>query len=250
LVAPDAVFNDNLQQVLFSGGRYFLKLESGDLRLYSDFGNGQKQYWSLKRTTIPTTDLSLVAYASIVTGVGGIGLFKSNGALVWTSGKIGIITSNPHDTYFGVDPDGNLRTYALVKGEYWGQDFVAIPSVCDLPNSCGEYGVCSNNACGCLPNWVPVNSNDKTQGCKTLAPFTKCGSGRQQFLSFTGYDYVYNQYAAGVNVPIGTCESKCYADCKCLAYFYNANTGACYLSNEVRTLKKVPDAKKTVHIKI
>lgn len=85
--------------------------------------------------------------AGIVTGVGGIGLYKSNGALVWTSGKIGITTSNPHDTYFGVDPDGNLKTYVLVKGNFWSQDFVAIPSLCDLPNACGEYGVCSNNQC-------------------------------------------------------------------------------------------------------
>lgn len=98
---------------------------------------------------------------------------------------------------------------------------------------------------------MPINSKDETQGCKTLAPFTKCGSGKQQFLSFTGYDYVYNQYATGsLKVSVRTCESKCYADCKCLAYFYNGNTGVCYLSNEVRTLKKVVDAKKSVHIKI
>lgn len=174
-MAPGAVFIDNRPQILFSGGRYFLKLQSGDLRLYSDFGNGQKQYWSLKKTTIPTKDLSQVAYASkylckiswsymilwmcriltsvtawnagIVTGGGGIGLFKSNGALLWNSGKLRLISSNPHDTYFGVDPDGNLRTYALLKGHSWGQDFVAVLSVCNLPNSCGQYGVCSNSKC-------------------------------------------------------------------------------------------------------
>lgn len=84
----------------------------------------------------------------MVLGKGGIGLYKSDGTLVWTSGPISFLPySNPHDTYFGVDPDGNLRTYALYKGHDWRADFVAIPNLCDLPNSCGEFGVCSNSAC-------------------------------------------------------------------------------------------------------
>jgi hypothetical protein len=85
--------------------------------------------------------------AAIVIGIGGIGLYKSNGALVWTSGPLPPFESNPHDTYFSVDPDGNLRTYFLVKGEFWSPDFVAIPNLCDLPNACGAYGVCSNSKC-------------------------------------------------------------------------------------------------------
>ncbi|KAG0612767.1 hypothetical protein M758_6G050400 [Ceratodon purpureus] len=249
LVAPDAAFNDNILQVLFSGDRYFLKLQSGDLRLYSNFGKGLKQYWTLKNTLAKNVDLSQVAYASIVTDKGGIGLFKSNGAVVWTSGPINSVESNAHDTYFSVDPDGNLRTYFLVKGQFWDFDFVAIPNLCDLPNSCGEYGVCSNGKCSCLPQWVPNKPKDLTQGCKTLAPFTKCGSGKQQFLSFTGYDYVFNQYATGLKITKAACESKCFADCNCVAYFYNTSPGLCYLTNEVRTLK-VSNNNLSAHIKI
>ncbi len=66
LVAADAFNNDTgpPYQVLFSGNRYFLKLQSGDLRLFSDFGNGLKEYWSLKKTFAKNVDLSQVAYAS------------------------------------------------------------------------------------------------------------------------------------------------------------------------------------------
>ena len=70
LVAANAFFND-LQgttgppfQVLFSGDVYFLKLQMGDLRLFSNFGKGLKQYWSLKNTLAKNVDLSQVAYAS------------------------------------------------------------------------------------------------------------------------------------------------------------------------------------------
>jgi hypothetical protein len=92
---------------------------------------------------------SFVVLAGIVPRVGGIGLYKANGNLVWTSGPISFLAeSNPHDTYFSVDPDGNLRTYALLKGQFWQKDFAAIRNKCDLPNSCGEFGVCSNGNCG------------------------------------------------------------------------------------------------------
>lgn len=100
---------------------------------------------------------------------------------------------------------------------------------------------------------MPVDPNDKSQGCKTLAPFVKCGSGRVQFLSFTGYDYVYNRYATGLKLSKAECDTKCYGawnDCGCLAYSYDENTGLCYLITEVHTFKKVADAKKTLHIKV
>lgn len=63
MAAKDA-FTDDVLQVLFSGYRYYLKLQNGDLRLFSDFGKGLKQYWSLKKTLAKNVDLSQVAYAS------------------------------------------------------------------------------------------------------------------------------------------------------------------------------------------
>ena len=85
--------------------------------------------------------------AGIKTDVGGLTLFKADGSVVYTTGPLPLIgrESNPHDTYFSVDADGNLRTYYLVKGMFWATDFEALATDCDLPNYCGSYGVCSNN---------------------------------------------------------------------------------------------------------
>jgi hypothetical protein len=101
-----------------------------------------------------------------------------------------------------------------------------------------------------LSQWEARNSKDLTQGCKRSAPFAKCRSGKQQFVSFTGYDSVYNQYAAALKISQSACKRLCYKDYNCAAYFYNAHTYACYLSNEVRTLRKVSDTKLSVHLKI
>ena len=57
-------FIDGFSEVLFSGRTYFLQLHSGDLRLYSDFGKGPKQYWSVQQTLAKNVDLRQVAYAS------------------------------------------------------------------------------------------------------------------------------------------------------------------------------------------
>ena len=78
---------------------------------------------------------------------GGIGLVTSNGTLVWTSGALPPFRTDPITVYLSVDPDGNLRTYFLLEGRAWNPYFVAIPNLCDLPNSCGAYGVCSNSKC-------------------------------------------------------------------------------------------------------
>lgn len=64
LVAPNVFFAEDNPQILFSGKRYFLKLQGGDLALFSNFGKGLKQYWSLKKTLTKNVDLSQVAYAS------------------------------------------------------------------------------------------------------------------------------------------------------------------------------------------
>jgi hypothetical protein len=64
-------------------------------------------------------------------------------------------------------------------------------------------------------------------------------------VSFTGYDSIYNQYAVGLKI-----SQSDYKDYNYAAYFYNAYTYVCYLSNEVRTLRKVSDTKLSVHLKI
>ena len=65
MFAPNTFYNDTFNQLLFSGGIYSLKLQSGDLRLYSNFGLGEKLYWSLHQT-LYKGDLSKVAYAGIL----------------------------------------------------------------------------------------------------------------------------------------------------------------------------------------
>ncbi|KAG0553839.1 hypothetical protein KC19_12G043000 [Ceratodon purpureus] len=255
LVAPDKFFAKDNPQILFSGHRYTMMLVSGDLILYSTFKQIGKQYWSLKKTLAKNVDIRFVASASIVPSVGGIGLYKLDGTLLWTFGKISIGSSNPHDTYLSVDPDGNLRTYVLVKGQFWRKDFEAITNVCDLPDACGPYGVCNNGKCSCLPSWVPIDSKDSKKGCKTQAPMKTCSSGKQTFRSYSGYDQVYNKYDwRGLKISKAECEFRCYGrqpTCgNCSAYFYDDNTKMCYLTNEVRTLRKVTDLKKTVNVKV
>lgn len=252
LVAPNAIFNDSYNQVLFSGGIYSLKLQNGDLRLYSNFGAGEKQYWSLHQT-LYQGDLSQVAYAGIVVGEGGLALFKADGSVVYTTGPLPLIgvRTNPHDVYFSVDADGNLRTHNLVKGIFWDFYFEALPTNCDLPSFCGPYGVCSKNTtCSCSASFTPINRKDLTQGCKPQAGFAKCGASNERFLRLTGYDYNYNQYATALHLSVKDCNSKCLKDCSCKAYFYNQKTGLCYLSNEVRTLKKVSDNSKLAFIRL
>ncbi|CAM6039094.1 unnamed protein product [Sphagnum compactum] len=247
LVAPTT-----LPTGAFSGGVYSLEFQNGDLRLYSNFGSGPKLYWSLQRKLFHG-DLSSVAYAAMVPNVGGLGLFRSDGSIVFNTPALPPFESNAHDNYFSVDADGNLRTYFLVKGLFWQPYYQVLETGCEYPSFCGAYGICSNNqTCTCPTSFKPINATDLTQGCRPPGSPIACSSSTpKKFLKLTGYDYVYNQYSQPLQVPVSKCNQLCLQDCSCVAYFYYSKASFCFLiDGELRTIQKISDSTKLAFIKV
>lgn len=247
LVAPTT-----LPTGAFSGGVYSLEFQNGDLRLYSNFGSGPKLYWSLQRKLFHG-DLSSVAYAAMVPNVGGLGLFRSDGSIVFSTPALPPFESNAHDNYLSVDADGNLRTYFLVKGLFWQPYYEVLGTGCEYPSFCGAYGICSNNqTCTCPTSFKPINATDLTQGCRPPGSPIACSSSTpKKFLKLTGYDYVYNQYSQPLQVPVSKCNQLCLQDCSCVAYFYYSKASSCFLiDGELRTIQKISDSTKLAFIKV
>ncbi|XP_042454995.1 PAN domain-containing protein At5g03700-like [Zingiber officinale] len=125
-----------------------------------------------------------------------------------------------------LESDGNLRAYYW-NGTIWVRDLEAIADRCEIPASCGAYGLCGNSGgCRCLDD-----AREEEGGCLPAASGDFCDAANNEFgiLRRKGVDLAHKELAAREKVAsLEECEGSCEQNCSCWGAIYNNASGYCY----------------------
>ncbi|KAK8928878.1 G-type lectin S-receptor-like serine/threonine-protein kinase [Platanthera zijinensis] len=136
-----------------------------------------------------------------------------------------------------LDRDGNLRAYSVPRGAGAAtSQWSAVADQCEVFGWCGNFGICSYNdsspVCGCpSENFVPINPNDSTQGCRRKTEIQNClGNSTMlelentQFLTYPP-EISTEQFFVGITA----CRLNCLSGGSCVASTSLADgSGLCY----------------------
>lgn len=244
-----------------SNGLYSMRLGFDFFGLYfkDEPGSGSdpgRMYWRHK---------ALEAKADVIEGQGPIYVvLRSNGFLGMYQNESVPVDIESFNSFqqpvsgvrrVRVEPNGNLKGY-FWDGSSWLLDYQAIKETCELPSSCGAYGLCQpGKGCSCLNNSTDYNSGgcappDDHQGSRNF-----CGA------------YDHNQYKGlsrnGVELPnkelmeyqhmvsFQECQSACEGNCTCWGVVYTNTSGFCYiLDYPIQSLVGVGDESKMGFFKV
>ncbi|KAK6115566.1 hypothetical protein DH2020_007835 [Rehmannia glutinosa] len=152
-----------------------------------------------------------------------------------------------------LEPDGNLKGYYWT-GSSWVLDYQAISEPCELPSSCGSYGLCKpGKECSCLENRTVYGSS----GCGPLENRVSgdfCGAYENRFrvLRRSGVELPFKELMGYRKMAsIEMCEGACEGNCTCWGVVYSNSSGFCYmLDYPIQTLVAVGDETKTGYFKV
>jgi hypothetical protein len=158
-------------------------------------------------------------------------------------------------TFLRLGIDGNIRFYTYydkVDWRAWENTYTLFDrdwteSECQLPERCGEFGLCEDNQCVACPL-----SNGLVGWSKDCKPkkLTSCGVNDFHYYKVEGVDHFMSKYTTGDSVNENDCGKKCSVDCKCLGYFYHKETTKCWVAYDLNTLTKVSNSTHVGYIKV
>uniref|UniRef100_A0A0D9YFW1 non-specific serine/threonine protein kinase n=2 Tax=Oryza glumipatula TaxID=40148 RepID=A0A0D9YFW1_9ORYZ len=141
-------------------------------------------------------------------------------------------SANPSDmlTRIVLNSTGSL---SIMQFDSLAQSWILLwrqPSTCEIPNLCGAFGVCNNNAvpkCNCTGGFVPQNiiaySNGYTrEGCIRQ---TKLQCSSDKFLEIPNVRIPDNRKKMPAVVGPSDCKLACLRNCSCTAYAYSQLEG-------------------------
>ncbi|KAH7512649.1 hypothetical protein FEM48_Zijuj12G0113300 [Ziziphus jujuba var. spinosa] len=151
--------------------------------------------------------------------------------------------------------DGNVKIYTYYEKVDWGAWEVTFSlfdrdstweNECQLPDRCGNFGLCEDNQCVACPL-----ANGLMGWSKNCQPekLSSCRESNFHYYKVEGVDHFLSKYTRGVAVKESDCRKNCSKDCKCLGYFYNQQTSRCWIAYELKTLKKVAKSTHVGYIK-
>lgn len=238
-----------------SNGLYSMRLGEDFIGLYENFKENPDQiYWKHG---------ALEAKAEIVKGQGPIYIRLDSG------GFLGMyqIGSTPVDVeafysfqhpiagfrLLRLEPDGNLKGYYWT-GSNWVLDYQAIKDQCELPGSCGSYGLCRpGSGCSCIDNSTEYNSEKE---CLPPEMGNLCsdieGENKFRVLRREGIELPYKELMGyETTSSLEQCERSCENNCSCWGSVYNNASGFCYrVDYPIRTLLGVGDDTKVGYFKV
>ncbi|CAN6479948.1 unnamed protein product [Victoria cruziana] len=205
-----------------------------------------RTYWRITMDSRAFKDQNAdIAYMQV--NGSGLYLFAAGGGnpvVVWQ------ISLNPAGLRLvTLDSSGKLRVQSHSRST-WNTEFVAPSSDCSVPLWCGSLGICSdsggannNSYCTCLTQMPAANQSDPSKGCTLSGQTDFCSSTSSSssigYLALgSGIGYFEDSYIQPVDhadgpSDISVCQQLCSANCSCLGYFYNSNSGSCFLVREV-----------------
>ncbi|XP_074278802.1 EP1-like glycoprotein 4 [Silene latifolia] len=245
------------------GGRYTMMMSTKSLDLYYKCANCPKalKYYTLFKTTKALNNVVFSLQSTTPTliqnfadGTQGKFEFPNLGG---PSADFTFLTM-----FLRIEMDGNLKIYAYrqdPEDAFWIDAFKVFTkggltsnkqeSECQLPEKCGNYGVCDQDVCvscpspkGLLP-WTDKCMAPKLVGCS--------GGANVTYYKVEGVEHYNSKYTNGQKpVTLSSCESKCSLDCTCLGYFYHQENSACWVVSDLKTLTKSSNANHFGFIKM
>ncbi|KAL3532052.1 hypothetical protein ACH5RR_005573 [Cinchona calisaya] len=248
-------FTSNMSLVS-SNGIYSMRLGQDFMGLYAKFKSGSDPgqiYWKHK---------ALEAKAAILPGQPIYAVLKSDGFLgMYQNGSVPVDVQS-FNSYLqpvsGVrrvrmETDGNLKGY-FWTGSSWVLDYQAVSEPCDLPNSCGPYGLCEpGKGCACLDNQTDPNTGRcASPGNHNLVDFCTAYSIKYKVIRSNGVELPYKQLMGYQRMhTFQQCETACQQNCTCWGVVYSNTSGFCYiLDYPIQSLMKVGDESKMGYFKV
>ncbi|KAL2250736.1 UNVERIFIED_CONTAM: PAN domain-containing protein [Sesamum indicum] len=240
-----------------SNGLYSMRLGPNYIGLYANFagsGRGPGQIYLKHR--------AMEAKAEIVEGQPIYLVLKSGGYLgMFQNGSIPVDVQS-FNTFqqnvsgirrVRIEPDGNLKGYYWT-GSSWILDYQAISDACELPSSCGSYGLCKpGKGCSCLDNRRDHDSGEcAPAGNQLRGDFCGAYDSRVRVVRRSGVELPFKELMGYKNMAsIEECEGACEGNCTCWGVVYSNSSGFCYmLDYPVQTVVAVGDESKVGYFKV
>lgn len=240
-----------------SNGLYSMRLGEDFIGLYENFEDDQEQiYWKHG---------ALEAKAEIVKGQGPIyiqldsggflGMYQRGSTPVDVEAFYSFQHPLPGFRRLRVEPNGDLKGYYWT-GINWVLDYQAIKDQCELPGSCGSYGLCRpGSGCSCIDESTMYNPDEEClppeTGSLCRSSSTK-GESKFRVLRRKGIELPNKELTGYETMPsLEQCERSCENNCSCWGAVYNNASGFCYrVDYPIRTLIGVGDETKMGYFKV
>ncbi|KAL1545743.1 PAN domain-containing protein [Salvia divinorum] len=232
--------------LISSNGLYSMRLGPDYMGLFAKFSDSGQMY--LKHT-------ALEAKADVVPGQPIYMVLQSDGYLgMYQNGSLIPVDVQSFNTFqqnvsgirrVRIEPDGNLKGYYWT-GSGWILDYQAISEPCELPSSCGSYGLCeAGKGCSCLGGCVPPHGRISGDFCGEY-------DNRFGVLRRTGVELPYKELMGYKRTAsYEECEGSCEGNCTCWGVVYSNSSGFCYrLDYPIQTLAAVRDEGKLGYFKV
>ncbi|KAK1411792.1 hypothetical protein QVD17_32553 [Tagetes erecta] len=150
-----------------------------------------------------------------------------------------------------LEPDGNLIGYYWARSS-WLVDFKQISDQCDLPSSCGPYGMCQRGkGCSCLDNRTSYTSG-RCDTEEISASIDNLCLKKYRIMRRVGVELPNKEIKAyTIMSSLEKCERACEDNCTCWGVTYSNTSGYCYnIDYPIQTLVEVLDDTKMGYFKV
>lgn len=239
-----------------SNGLYYMRLGYNFIGLYAKFSqhSGQDQnYYKHKAMEIKAKIIEGQGpiYAAISPD-GFLGMYQNVTAPIDIQSFSSFQQFNPGNRILKIESDGNLKGYYWT-GSSWILDYQAIPEFCELPSSCGPYGLCHRGkGCACLNNETDYSSGKCESPENNSGDFCTLRNSKYKVLRKNGVELPYKEQMEYEKMnTLEQCEKSCKDSCKCWGAVYSNSSGFCYrIEYPIQTLVSVGDDTKVGYFKV
>lgn len=240
-----------------SNGFYSMRLGSDFIGLYAKFKQDSES------GQIYLKHKALEAKADVIEGQGPIyailnpdgflGMYQNGSTPVDVQAFNSFQQAGSGNRRIRLEDDGNLKGYYWT-GSSWLLDYQAISDHCELPSSCGLYGLCQpGKGCSCLDNRTDYTSGGRCVSTDNdSGDFCSMVNHKNRVLRKTGVELPYKELMGYEKMDsLAQCESACDSNCTCWGAVYSNSSGFCYmLDYPIQTLLKVGDETKVGYFKV
>jgi hypothetical protein len=268
----DQNFTASSPPLISANRRFALRLGKTCMALHMEFDGGRAAtpvYWKHTAMQAQPENATAPPIYGRLDGLGFFGLYLESGSSGGGSQRVDVLS---FDTFalnlagvfrrMTLDDDGNLHAYYWTNdAKAWTSDYKAIAERCELPTSCGAYGLCvpGNAQCQCLDSNDTSTSSPPCHAEETADLCSTTGSSgpRQRQMDFDVVRRTRVSVAYKEELPVQTnttadgCELACARNCTCWGAVFNGASGYCYLIDfPVETLVYQADDRMVGYFKV
>ncbi|XP_076884576.1 PAN domain-containing protein At5g03700-like [Bidens hawaiensis] len=151
-----------------------------------------------------------------------------------------------------LEPDGNLIGYYWTRSS-WLVDFKQVADSCDLPSSCGPYGLCQRGkGCSCLDPRISYTSGRSENKETIIGSDDDLCQKKSRVIRRIGVELPNKEIMAyTIMSSLEKCERACEENCTCWGAVYSNTSGFCYtIDYPIQTLVEVLDDTKVGYFKV